>query len=284
MTTLANANLPSSDEEDEDFLPDEYKDQGDAQTKRRPKRVRGAAATTTEDEEVDEGEARLEEHQKTKPQLSERTMAEKRAKTEKLWAQLNQDSDSKRKPVNLSAICKPASGKTTDGNGKAFETIKGNMNADERSKRLPDIKALAANALMTAKAATSATAAGQYGTVTINETRRFAGQSITVERQVNADSKEAAKAIDSAKKKAGLDAVLESLAQAKKVTVLDKSQSDWKKFKRTDDTLEAELEAHKRSGATYLEKQEFLGRAELAEYERERDQRLASDVRSRGRL
>jgi hypothetical protein len=244
--------------------------------------VRGAVAT----DEAEEAEEAEEEapvgKQNLKPKLTERTMAEKRAKTEKLWEQLNQGMASNRKPINLSAICKPASGKATDGNDKVHDTRTGQES--ERAGNSRDIKALAANALMAAKAATSATAAGQYGTVTINETRRFAGQSITMERQVNADSKEAAKAMESAKKKAGLDAVLESLAQAKKVTVLDKSQSDWKKFKKTDDALEAELEAHKRSGATYLERQEFLGKVELAEYERERDQRLASDVRSRGRL
>lgn len=34
----------------------------------------------------------------------------------------------------------------------------------------------------------------------------------------------------------------------------------------------------------YLDKQAFLKEAELREYERERDRRLASDVRNRGRL
>jgi hypothetical protein len=282
MTTLANANLPSSDEEDEDFVPDEYKD-SEPQAKRRPKRVRGAGATDEAEETEEAEEEALVGKQSLKPKLTERTMAEKRAKTEKLWEQLNQGMASNRKPINLSAIRKPASGKATDEKDKVHDTKTG-QESGRAAGKLRDIKALAANALMAAKAATSATAAGQYGTVTINETRRFAGQSITMERQVNADSKEAAKAMESAKKKAGLDAVLESLAQAKKVTVLDKSQSDWKKFKKTDDALEAELEAHKRSGATYLERQEFLGKTELAEYERERDQRLASDVRSRGRL
>lgn len=32
------------------------------------------------------------------------------------------------------------------------------------------------------------------------------------------------------------------------VTVLDKSRADWKDFKKTDDTIEEELEMHKRSG------------------------------------
>ena len=127
--------------------------------------------------------------------------------------------------------------------------------------------------------------------VTVTETRKFAGKTVTLQREVDANSKEAAQAAAAAasgggggKRKGGLDAVLESLAQAKKVTVLDKSRLDWKDFKKADDTVEEELEAHKRSGTTYLEKQAFLGRAEVAEYEKERDQRLASDVRNRGRL
>ncbi len=32
------------------------------------------------------------------------------------------------------------------------------------------------------------------------------------------------------------------------VTVLDKSRADWKDFKKTDETIEEELEMHKRSG------------------------------------
>jgi hypothetical protein len=147
---------------------------------------------------------------------------------------------------------------------------------------------IAAAALAAAKTAASATAAQQYGMVTVTETRRFAGKNVTVQRDVDANSKEAVKAgidgVGTLKKKAGLDAVLESLAQAKKVTVLDKSRIDWKDYKKADDTVDEELEAHKRSGATYLEKKEFLSKADVAEYERERDQRLASDVRNRGRL
>lgn len=158
----------------------------------------------------------------------------------------------------------------------------------QHTESTKDKTALATAALAAAKSAASATAAQNYGMVTVQETRRFAGQTITVNKQVEAGSKEAEKAEATAHaaggKKAGLDAVLASLAQAKKVTVLDKSQADWKDFKKKDETVEEELEAHKRSGATFLEKQAFLGRAELAEYEKERDARLASDVRNRGWL
>ena len=48
--------------------------------------------------------------------------------------------------------------------------------------------------------------------------------------------------------------------------------------------VEEELEAYKRSGGQYLDKVDFLKRAELAQYEKERDARLGSDVRNRGRM
>ena len=38
------------------------------------------------------------------------------------------------------------------------------------------------------------------------------------------------------------------------------------------------------SAVQYLDKQAFLQQADLREYEKERDRRLASDVRNRGRL
>lgn len=119
------------------------------------------------------------------------------------------------------------------------------------------------------------------GMVTIEETRRFAGKNIVIQRDVGKDSKDAAMA---QKKKDRLDALLESIAPAKKVSVLDKSKSDWSTFKSKDDEILEELESHKKSAGTYLGKKEFLSRADLAEYERERDRKLSSDVRNRGRL
>ena len=45
-----------------------------------------------------------------------------------------------------------------------------------------------------------------------------------------------------------------------------------------------DLEQHKKSGATHLEQADFLARADVRQYEIERDQRLASSARNRGRL
>lgn len=73
-----------------------------------------------------------------------------------------------------------------------------------------------------------------------------------VNKEVAKGSKEEAAAAEAAaaaaRKQAGLDAVLASLQQAKKVTVLDKSRADWKDYKQADDSIEEELEMHKRSG------------------------------------
>ena len=136
-------------------------------------------------------------------------------------------------------------------------------------------------------------------------------------------------------KKGGLDALLGSLQQAKKVNVLDKSRMDWGDFKSSDVKVskspeekaavclacslqqnfsimrlcianqianiqancarddwqsialmqvDEELEGYKKSGDKYLDKVDFLKRAELRQYEKERDQRLSQDMRSRGRL
>ena len=48
--------------------------------------------------------------------------------------------------------------------------------------------------------------------------------------------------------------------------------------------VDEELEGYKKSGDKYLDKVDFLKRAELRQYEQERDQRLSQDMRSRGRL
>ncbi|KXZ49025.1 hypothetical protein GPECTOR_23g113 [Gonium pectorale] len=68
------------------------------------------------------------------------------------------------------------------------------------------------------------------------------------------------------------------------VSVLDKTKADWSQFKAANTEVDEELETFKKSGDQYLDKQNFLKRAELREYEKERDLRLASDVRTRGRL
>jgi len=57
---------------------------------------------------------------------------------------------------------------------------------------------------------------------------------------------------------------------------------DWQSIELMQ--VDEELEGYKKSGDKYLDKVDFLKRAELRQYEKERDQRLSQDMRSRGRL
>ena len=71
---------------------------------------------------------------------------------------------------------------------------------------------------------------------------------------------------------------------AAKATTVAKSRSDWGGARAADAGLDAELDAAARSGKGYLDRTAFLAKSDLAAYEKERDARLASDVRTRGRL
>lgn len=123
------------------------------------------------------------------------------------------------------------------------------------------------------------------GVVSVKETRNFAGKEMEVTKTYVEGSREAKQAArrDAASAHGGLDSVLLQMEKTRKLNVLDKSKMDWKDVKEGDADMEEDLEKHKK-GKTYLEEQDFLKRAELREYEIERDARLAGDVRSRGRL
>jgi hypothetical protein len=165
--------------------------------------------------------------------------------------------------------------------------ISGGSNVIKSKKAKVSAEEIAAKAMAAVKEATaSSVLTSSTGMIKISETRRFAGKNITVEREVAKESRDAqrAQANPVGKKKEGLDAVLEQIAPARKVTVMDKSKSDWKDFKTKDDQILEELEAHKKSGATYLGKKDFLAAADVKQYEKERDLKLGSDVRNRGRL
>lgn len=58
--------------------------------------------------------------------------------------------------------------------------------------------------------------------------------------------------------------------KTKRINTIEKSEMDWDEHKRKDKTVSDELNRHMKGG-TYLEKQSFLKRAEIREYEIERD-------------
>jgi len=86
-----------------------------------------------------------------------------------------------------------------------------------------------------------------------------------------------------------LQRLVAQLKRGSKVSVVDKTRADWEAWKRAqaargDTRVDEELEAHRKSGGTYLARQAFLAEARTREYEQERDARLAGDVRTRGRV
>ncbi|EDS35849.1 cp27 [Culex quinquefasciatus] len=77
---------------------------------------------------------------------------------------------------------------------------------------------------------------------------------------------------------AGLGAVLGQLGKKNKLSVLEKTQLDWKSFKRNEG-IEEELQTHNRGRDGYLERQDFLQRADLRQFEIEKNFRQSKSKR-----
>ena len=149
----------------------------------------------------------------------------------------------------------------------------------------PILLELAQKARGNVKRALSVTQHLTLNKVVVQEERKFAGEKVVVEKTVDKDSREAAKAAKSAERtQTRLQRLVESLKRGNRVSIVDKTKADWEKWKqREGQTVQEELEAYKKSSNKYLDRQDFLKRAELREYEIERDKRLAGDMRTRGR-
>lgn len=147
-----------------------------------------------------------------------------------------------------------------------------------------EAKRLAAAALSAVKDVTSAAAAAAAGRgkVEITEVRDFAGEEIEIKKLVDADSKEAAeKAKLPGAPSSALDTILEQIKKKPKLSVLDKTKKDWGEFKEDNKGMEEQLDAYKKSANQYLDKVSFLQRADLREFEREREARLALQAKRR---
>ncbi|KAK8740445.1 hypothetical protein OTU49_002912 [Cherax quadricarinatus] len=129
-------------------------------------------------------------------------------------------------------------------------------------------------------------------TVKITQVFEFAGEEVRVEKEVDADSAEAQAALASPvsgaadgsksttpgsgvpKRPSGMSSIVGFLDSKKqKLTTLEKTKLDWNSFK-SQEGLEEELEKHKKSKDGYLDKKEFLERADLRQFEIERALRM----------
>uniref|UniRef100_A0A0C9QMN7 TSA: Wollemia nobilis Ref_Wollemi_Transcript_21911_1392 transcribed RNA sequence n=1 Tax=Wollemia nobilis TaxID=56998 RepID=A0A0C9QMN7_9CONI len=151
----------------------------------------------------------------------------------------------------------------------------------ENNESSEEARKFAAAALAAVK---EAAAASKEGKIEVSEVRDFAGEEVKLRKFVDPDSKEAQMAQEKARMQAssssGLDKLLEQISKKRKLNILDKSKKDWGEFKE-EKGLEDELDAYKKSGDKYLDKVSFLQRAELREYEKERELRLAQMAKRR---
>ena len=260
MTSFLTADLPSEDEEDQDFLPDSEE------------------LKSKVSKRVDKDISRASVHAQS---------AAKRAKVDAVWDLLNrkvpdkpkqkplQQTHDKQQPhtatVNKSQA--PAASYTPPQAGTPeANQVHGLHQAGEQGQT---------SRALTAARAAKAGVQGQKDAVTV--TRQFAGKKVEICTDSGSIPSDAASA-KAAKQKSSLDAVLSSLQATKKANVLDKSRGDWSAFKKLDRTANEELVAHANSNKKYLDKVDFLKRAELNEYEQETAARMKGDIRLRGNL
>jgi len=92
---------------------------------------------------------------------------------------------------------------------------------------------------------------------------------------VSADSKEAAKFLSAeasastSKRQGGLAGVVGSISKKPKMGCLDKSKLDWNQFVQ-ENNIREELSTHNKGKDGYVEKLEFLERADLRQFEQEK--------------
>jgi len=122
--------------------------------------------------------------------------------------------------------------------------------------------------------------------VKITQIFEFAGEEVKVEKEVDAHSAEARllsskrlpetsqqnKASRSKGGLSGIGNVLSQLGKKQKISVLEKTKLDWDKFKKDED-IEEELQVHNKGKDGYLDRQDFLERADLRRFEIEKNLR-----------
>jgi len=111
------------------------------------------------------------------------------------------------------------------------------------------------------------------GNIKVEKQIKFAGGVMNVTKIVDKSSTEAALE-EQRKRKAAqetvLDKVVGQIGIKKGISTLEKSSFDWDKFKK-EKGLEEELDKYAKDG--YVEKQDFLQRVDLRQFEKEKEER-----------
>lgn len=118
--------------------------------------------------------------------------------------------------------------------------------------------------------------------VKVTRVYEFAGEVVKVDEEVAKDSIEASSGSTADSRGAlprrsaagggGIASVLGQLGKKSKLSTLTKSKLDWDSFKKQEN-LEEEISTHNRGKDGYLERQDFLQRADLRQFELEKQLR-----------
>ncbi|EGI68186.1 Craniofacial development protein 1 [Acromyrmex echinatior] len=136
--------------------------------------------------------------------------------------------------------------------------------------------------------------------VKITKVFEFAGEEVKVEKEVSVDSAEARLSLSTAENSTtkpsestspaikergrggirrvglgGISSVLGQIGKKAKISTLEKSKLDWDNFKKQEN-IEEELNTHNKGKDGYLERQDFLQRADLRQFEIEKQLRNTS--------
>ncbi|XP_012229400.1 craniofacial development protein 1 [Linepithema humile] len=288
--------LPSdSDEDDEDYVPDgaesdpvsEVESEGDVESgpedendenKRETGRKKGAKRSkgrrkitkcrrTLEKSKVSEESKEEEESKETK----ELTEEEEKKRADSLWADFMKDTAVVSKPKPQNPI-----------NRSIDRSIdRSNDRSNDRSPPVQKPKV--------------------QEKVKITKVFEFAGEEVKVEKEVAIDSAEARLSLSTAENSTknstsesatptskgrgrggvkrvglgGISSVLGQIGKKAKISTLEKSKLDWDNFKKQEN-IEEEISTHNKGKDGYLERQDFLQRADLRQFEIEKQLRNSS--------
>ncbi|XP_033123726.1 craniofacial development protein 1-like isoform X2 [Anneissia japonica] len=135
-------------------------------------------------------------------------------------------------------------------------------------------------------------------TVTVTQIFDFAGEKVEVKKEVDANSKEAKKSLKEItsektfdkpttssslgikRPQGGLGSILNKISKKPKIGTLVKSRLDWNSFKQKEG-IDDKLKLHNKGKNGFLEKRDFLDRANQRQYEIEKSFRLGLNKSTR---
>lgn len=262
MSAENNMYESDGDTSDEDYVPggedcaqlSEVESDGDAEdpinsdsetanTKHR-KRKGKTKAKSNKKQRIEEP---VEENQpEEEKQLTEE---EQKKKTDSLWADFLKDTDFKPKPKAATVPEK----KEIDSKPKSKTTIV------KETKETPK----------TSKDIEKSPPKEKPKAPVILE---FAGEKIDKEGNVLDKSQTSSAPAAARRSSGGMASVLSQLGKKQKLSTLEKSKLDWDKFKR-DENIGDELKSYNMGKNGYLDRQDFLQRADLRQFELEKEAR-----------